>query len=108
MMMKMFAVLAVALLLSAPVLADDTPAGIASDVGAVQKDNQAIAKHNANLAEDRAEKAKDKANGNWANQAGDSVRIGADKTMRSEKETEKSVDKRILRHDVNEATGDNK
>jgi len=87
-----------------PVFADDTPAGVASDVEAVQKDNNALAKDNARLAKHRAHKAKHKAKGEWTGQASDSVKIGADKAMKSEKETEKSTDQRILNDDVNDAT----
>ena len=92
------------LVASAPAFADDTPSGVASDVGAVQKDNKAIGKDNSDLAKDRAAKAQDKANGNLGGQAVDSLSIGADKTKRSEKETEKSVDKKTLNSDVNAAT----
>jgi hypothetical protein len=97
-----FALLA-AFALATPAFADDTPSGVASDVGAVQKDNNALGKDNSELAKDRAEKAQDKANGSWTGQAGDSMNIGADKTMKSEKETEKSVDQKTLNHDVNNA-----
>ena len=90
-------------LMAGPVMADDTPSGIASDVGAVQKDNQALGKDNAELAKDRAAKAKDKANGNLGGQAVDSLSIGADKVTKSEKTTEKSTDKKILNNDVTNA-----
>ena len=97
-------VLLSALAAATPAFADDTPNGVAADVGAVQKDNHAIGKDNAELANDRVAKAHDKANGNLGGQAVDSLSIGADKTMKSEKKTEKSTDKKILNHDVNEAT----
>jgi hypothetical protein len=93
------------LMIAMPSFADDTPSGVASDVGAVQKDNNAISKDNSSLAKHRAAKAKDKANGNLGGQAVDSMSIGADKTMKSEKQTEKNGDKKILNHDVNDATG---
>ena len=93
-----------ALIIATPAFADSTPGGVAADVGAVQKDNQAIGKDNSELATDRAAKANDKANGNLGGQAVDSLSIGDDKVMKSEKKTEKSVDKKILNHDVNEAT----
>ena len=48
---------------AAPAFADDTPSGVASDVGAVQKDNSALSKDNTDLAKDRAKKAQDKASG---------------------------------------------
>ncbi len=92
------------LIIATPAFADDTPNGVASDVGAVQKDNHAIGKDNAELANDRAAKAQDKANGNLGGQAVDSLSIGDDKVMKSEKQTEKSTDKKILNHDVNEST----
>ena len=92
------------LMITTPAFADATPSGVASDVGAVQKDNQAISKDNSELATDRAAKAKDKAKGNLGGQAVDSLSIGDDKVMKSEKQTEKSIDKKILNHDVNEAT----
>jgi len=102
-----FAALAVTSVLAfaTPAFADDTPAGVASDVTAVQKDDTAIAKDNAKLAKNRADKAVDKANGNYGSQAVDSVNIGGDQTMKSEKQTEKSVDQKILRHDVGSGTG---
>lgn len=90
--------------LTAPAFADDTPSGVASDVGAVQKDNAAIAKNNNALAQDRAAKSKDKANGNLGGQAVDSLSIGGDKVARSEKKTEKSGDQKVLNSDVNSAT----
>ena len=93
-----------ALIVATPVIADDTLGGVDSDVRAVQKDNHAIGKANSELAKDRAAKAQDKANGNLGGQAVDSLSIGADKTMKSEKKMEKSTDTKILNHDVNEAT----
>jgi ElaB/YqjD/DUF883 family membrane-anchored ribosome-binding protein len=93
-----------ALAIAVPAFADDTPSGVASDVGAVQKDNGAIAKDNADLAKDRAEKAKDKANGNLGGQAVDSMSVGTDKTMKSGREMEKSADQKTLNHDVDAAT----
>ena len=100
---SMLVVLAV-LTMGAPAFADDTPAGVASDVGAVQKDNTAAAKNSVQLAQDRAAKAKDKATGNLGGQAVDSMSIGADKTMQTEKQGETSVDKKVLNSDVNSAT----
>jgi len=73
-------------------------------VRAVQKDNQANSKDNSELATDRAANAKDKANGNLGSQAVDSLSIGDDKVMKSEKQKEKSTDKKVLTHDVNNAT----
>ncbi len=93
-----------ALIIVAPAMADDTPSGVASDVGAVQKDNSALAKSNADLAKDRAAKAQDKASGNWGGQAVDSVNIGADKVKRSFQGTQKSTDKGTLNSDVDSAT----
>ncbi len=87
-----------------PALADDTPSGVAADVGAVQKDNAALAKDNADIARHRAAKAQDKANGNIGSQAIDSVNIGADKAKRGEKTEEKSYDQKTLNSDVNSAT----
>jgi hypothetical protein len=92
------------LMFATPAFADDTPNGVASDVGAVQKDNQAIGKDNSELANDRGAKAQDKANGNLGGQAVDSLSIGGDKVMKSEKQTEKSTDKKIMNNDVNDAT----
>lgn len=108
-MIKLPTILSVFALLTAlavitPVRADDTPAGVAADVGAVQKDNTALNKDNAKLARHRADKARHKAKGEHVNQAVDSVKIGADKTMRSEKETEKSIDKKTLHNDVDSST----
>ena len=100
--LSFFALLAMTM--ASPVLADDTPSGVASDVGAIQKDNAALAKDNAELAKHRAEKAADKANGNSGSQAVDSVKIGTDKTKRYEKDQEKGVDQRIMNSDVNGAT----
>jgi len=91
------------LILAGPVHADDTPSGVASDVNAVQKDNAALAQKNAQLAKDRAAKAKDKATNSYGSQAVDSVKIGADKLGRSEKEGEKSTDTKTLNGDVNNA-----
>jgi len=91
-------------MIATPAFADDTPNGLAADVGAVQKDNHAIGKDNSELATDRAAKAKDKANGNLGGQAVDSLSIGDDKVMKSEKKREKEIDKKNLNHDVNEAT----
>ena len=96
--------LLVALAVTAPVFADDTPAGVASDVGAVQKDNSAMSQSDADLARHRAMKAQDKANGSYGSQAIDSVNIAKDKTVKDEKESEKAADKKILNHDVNDAT----
>src|SRR5271163_4746439 len=90
-------------IVATPALADDTPGGVAADVGAVQKDNHAIDKDNAELAKDRAAKAQDKANGNLGGQAVDSLSIGGDKVMKSEKGTEKSIDQKTLNNDVNSA-----
>lgn len=104
-MMKPMALILSLLIVAAPAFADDTPSGVASDVGAIQKDNHAINSTNSAIAQDRAAKTKDKANGNLGGQAVDSLSIGADKVGRSEKETEKSADKKILNHDVNSATG---
>ena len=87
----------------APALADDTPNGVASDVGAVQKDNQSLNKTNSDLAKDRAAKAQDKANGKLGSQAVDSLKVGADKVSRSEKKTEKSHDEKVLNSDVDSA-----
>jgi hypothetical protein len=92
------------LIVATPVFADDTPAGVADDVGAVQKDNADINKSNADLARHRDVKARDKANGYYGSQAIDSVNIGADKMKGQEKESERSADKKILHHDVDEAT----
>jgi hypothetical protein len=92
-----------ALIIAAPAYADDTPSGVASDVGAVQKDNQALVNTNSQLVKDRAAKAQDKVSGDWSGQAVDSVKIGMDKMGRSEKETEKSTDKKVLDSDVNGA-----
>ena len=105
--MKKFIALALlsAVVSTAPAFADDTPNGVASDVGAVQKDNQAIGQTNTSLAKDRAAKAQDKASGNWGGQAVDSVKIGADKLGRGEKQTEKDTDTKTLNSDVNSATG---
>jgi hypothetical protein len=93
------------LAIAAPAFADDTPAGVASDVGAVGKDNQAINKSSSDLAKDRASKAANKANGNLGGQAVDSVKVGADKTMRSEKNMEKDHDKKTLKDDTNSVMG---
>jgi hypothetical protein len=101
--LSLFALLS-ALVIAPAAFADDTPAGVAADVGAVQKDNQALSKDDADLARHRAAKAQDKANNAWGSQAVDSVNIGADKAKRSEKESEKSTDKNILHHDVDNAT----
>jgi hypothetical protein len=92
-----------ALIVTTPAFADDASNGVASDVGAVQKDNAAIGKDNAELANDRAAKAQDKASGNWGGQAVDSMSIGDDQTMKSEKQTEKSTDKKVLNNDVSSA-----
>ncbi len=97
-------VLLSALLFSAPAFADTTPSDVSSDVGAVQKDNAAMAHDNYDLATDRTAKARDKATGNWSGQAMDSVNIGADKAMHTEKSSEKSTDQDIMNHDVNNAT----
>jgi len=71
---------------------------IKSDVGAINKDNTALSKDNADIATDRAKKAADKANGNYGKQAVDSMAIGADKTVKQEKVTEKDADQKILQH----------
>jgi len=93
-----------AALIAAPVFAATTPSDVSADVDAVQKDNGALQKDNDAIAQHRAAKAKAKANGDIAGQAGQSLSIGADKTARSEKTTEKDVDQHILNHDVNDAT----
>ncbi len=93
-----------ALAFTTSAFADSAPAGVASDVGAVGKDNIALSKDDLALAQDRAAKAKDKASGNWVGQAIDSISIGADHVMRTEKRGEKSADTKILNHDVNDAT----
>jgi hypothetical protein len=93
-----------ALAVAAPAFADDTPAGVASDVNAVQKDNSAMSKSDADLARHRAMKAKDKANGSYGSQAVDSVNIAKDKTVKGEKEQEKSIDKKSLNNDVDSST----
>ncbi len=93
-----------AVILVAPAYADDTPAGVASDVGSVQKDNQNLRDTNSALARDRAAKAQDKANGNWGGQAVDSVKIGYDKVVRGTQQTGKSSDTQTLNNDVNSAT----
>ena len=93
-----------ALIITTPAFADDTPNGAASDVGAIQKDHQAIGKDNSELVNDRAAKAEDKANGNVGGHAVDSLSIGDDQVMKSEKKTETSTDKTILNHDTNGAT----
>ena len=90
-------------LLALPALADDSVGGVASDVGAVQKDNAAMAKSSAALAQDRAAKAKDKATGNIGGQAIDSLKVGTDKMGKSEKQSEKDTDKKVLNQDVNDA-----
>jgi hypothetical protein len=79
---------------------------IKSDVGAINKDNAAIANDQNNIAADRAAKANDKANGNYGSQAVDSVKIGANQTAVAEKQTEKDVDKKILKHHKAAATTD--
>jgi len=73
---------------------------VAADKGAIAKDNAAIAKQNDNVAANRAAKADAKATGSTTDQAVDSVKIGANKTARTEKNLEKDVDQKILNHDV--------
>ena len=71
-----------------------------ADVNAIHKDNAAIAHQNNNIAVNRAEKANAKANGNVADQASQSVQIGANKTVRAEKKNvEEPIDQKILNHD---------
>jgi hypothetical protein len=91
-----------ALIVATPAFADDTPKDVAADAGAIQKDNQAIDKDNRELVNDRVTKAQDKASGNLGGQVVDSLSIGDDQVMKSEKQTEKSTDKKILNHDVND------
>jgi len=92
------------LTLVTPAFADDTPNSVASDVGAIQKDNQSLNKTHTALSKDRAKKAQDKANSNKGGQAIDSLNIGKDKADESEKETETATDKKILNNDVNGAS----
>lgn len=101
--MKKAAVLTLAVLLgfAVPAFADtalEKADDISSDAGAIHKDNAAISHDQSNLAANRAAKARHKANGDWGNQAVDSVKIGANKSAISEKKTEKDVDHEILEH----------
>src|SRR5271170_6704051 len=88
----------VAIGFAAPAYADSAP-GIASDEGAIAKDNAALNKDQTTIEKDRAQKAQDKATGNWIGQAVDSVALGADHVMHTEKAGEKSTDKVILNQD---------
>jgi ElaB/YqjD/DUF883 family membrane-anchored ribosome-binding protein len=103
--MRKFTALALlsTLVLAAPAFANDTPAGVASDVQDVQKDNDSLAKTNADLAKHRVEKAKAKATGDTLGQASSSVKIGADKVKRSAHGAMKDHDKSALDSDANSA-----
>ncbi len=69
---------------------------ISADKGAIAKDKTAIAKQNNNIAENRAEKEAAKANGDYGNQASESLQIGANKTVKTLKKGEKQIDEKIL------------
>jgi len=95
----MYIALANVSLLAAAAYADTTPGDVTSDKGAIHKDNADIAHQNNNIAVNRREKAAAKANDNPIDQASQSAQIGANKAMRSEKDIEKDVDQKILKHD---------
>jgi len=66
---------------------------------AVAKDDAAIAKQQDNIDVNRAEKADAKERGDVANQASQSVQIGANKAAIAEKKVERKVDQKILEKD---------
>src|SRR5690349_16154065 len=91
----------------APVYAATTAevdAKIKADEDAIIKDQEVLKKDQAELERDRAAKAQAKVTKDYGTQAKKSVEIGADKTMIKEKQAEKSVDQKILNHDVKEAS----
>lgn len=99
--MKKLAILTAAcMLIASPVAMAQTQndQDVKSDVNAINKDNAALQKDHDRLEQHRQEKAMDKANDNYGGQAVDSTKIGADKAAIGEKEAEKSVDKKILKH----------
>ena len=100
--MRKFAVLVVlsALALTAPAYAQSSASAVGSDVTAIGKDNVAQAKDQMTTAADRVQKAKDKATGNWTGQAVDSMALGKDHLLSTEKGGETSVDHTILNQDA--------
>ncbi len=72
---------------------------IKADVQALDKDNKALSEKRDNLSRDRTAKAVDKVNDDNGKQAIDSMKIGVDKTGIAEKNTEKTVDEKILKDD---------
>ncbi|HEU5047281.1 MAG TPA: hypothetical protein VFT64_05485 [Rickettsiales bacterium] len=99
--MKKLALLTAACLLAASpaVMAQtENDQDVKSDVNAINKDNAALQKDRDRLAQHRQDKAMDKATDSYGSQAVDSTKIGADKAAIGEKEAEKSVDKKILKH----------
>lgn len=74
-------------------------ADVKASQNAIKKDDAAIAKQESNIEVNRAEKEAAKAEGNVADQASQSVQIGANKTAKAAKEAEKKVDQKILEHD---------
>lgn len=71
---------------------------IKADVNALDKDNAALHEQHKKLSQDRAAKEQDKASGSYGKQAVDSMKIGADKAAIGEKETERDIHKKILKH----------
>lgn len=97
-MTKLFALAAVTVLATGSAALAVDQSDIQADKGAIAKDNAAIAKQDANISENRAEKEAAKAKGDYANQASESVQIGANKTAKAAKQAEKKVDEKILEH----------
>ena len=87
-----------ALAIAPAAFAEVTKEDIKADKAAIAKDDAAIAKQENNIEVNRAEKADAKAKGDVAAQASESVQIGANKTAKAAKETEKKVDEKILDH----------
>ena len=95
-MKKLLPLLAFTLIAPAA-FAETTHSDIAADKGAIAKDNVAISKQDSNMKTNRAEKAAAKRNGNMADQASQSVQLGANHTAKAAKNAEKSVDQKILK-----------
>ena len=95
-----------AIMLSGAAFAETSQADIDADKGAIAKDNAAIAKQKSNIAVNRVEKKAAKVKGNPADQASQSVQIGANKAAIDEKTAEKNVDTKILQHDEKEMQED--
>ena len=107
-MQKLFSLALIgALSLTGAAYAQDQ-ADINADVGAIHKDNAALSKDQQRIEKDRADKEAAKAHGDAATQAGKSVAIGADQTMKGEKKVEKSIDQKILEHHENDVDADGK